>query len=168
MTFKPMTYLVSFTLFVLLFMALGGYVGYGKIADSLLTQAFLDARPISVQAQVVQHAPLLHWEEKVQVQEGLVARIVAENRSPVSITYSDESPSSQPAPRVNAVPLAAHERIEDIRIEPANRYLYVRVFAASQTKSEEITWLYKFDLKKRKLSRHTAVNPILLPAPFKP
>ena len=48
-TFKPMTYLVSFTLFVLTFTALGAYVGYGKIADQLLTQGYLEATPLRMQ-----------------------------------------------------------------------------------------------------------------------
>lgn len=169
MTFKPMTYLVSFTLFVLLFMALGGYVGYGKIADHFLTQGFLDARSINVHVEGDQQGTLLHWEDKVQVQPGLFASIRADNRSvPLSITYSDVTSPAPSSPKVAAIPLAAHEHVEDIRIDAPNRYLYVRVFAAARTKSEEITWLYRFDLKTRKPSRHTAVNPILLPAPFKP
>lgn len=169
MTFKPMTYLVSFTMFVALFMVLGGYVGYGKIADHFLTQGFLDARSISVHVEADQRGTWLHWEDKLQVQPGLLASIRADNRSiPLSISYSDASSPVPSSPEVAAIPLAAHEHVEDIRIDAPNRYLYVRVFAAARTKSEEITWLYRFDLRKRKQARHTAVNPILLPAPFKP
>ena len=49
MKFKPTTYLASFAGFVILFMGLGGYVGYGKIAEHLLVIAYLDALPVNAQ-----------------------------------------------------------------------------------------------------------------------
>lgn len=167
MTFKPMTYLISFTLFVALFMALGGYVGYGKLADHVLTQAYLDAT--SLQVQVDQQGQTLHWEDDVPLPNGTFARITASSRPlPVSIHFPDEPRPAQPGPGINDIPLAANEHTEDIRIDRAGRYLYVRVFAASSVKGQEITWLYRYDLQHRGLSRRTAVNPIMLPAPFKP
>jgi len=170
MTFKPMTYLVSFTLFVMLFMGLGGYVGYSKIADHYLAQSYLDALSINVQVLVDPQGNVLRWEDKVPLPHGVSARIIASNRSlPISIYYSDEpGPTAQPSSGVNGIPLAANERTEDIRIDQAGRYLFARVFAASALKSEGTTWLYKYDLQRRKFLRRTSVNPITLPAPFKP
>jgi hypothetical protein len=66
------------------------------------------------------------------------------------------------------IPLAANERTEDVRIDKAGRYLYARVIAASQIKSKETTWLYKYDLRGRKLVRRASVSPVLLPTPFRP
>ncbi len=170
MTFKPMTYLVSFTMFVLLFMGLGGYVGYGKLADHFLIQAYLEAIPIHAQVQTDPQGPMLRWDEKLPLQRGLVARISAVNRpQPVTVQYSDEAGSSmpQPSPPVG-IPLAVNERTEDVRVDRAGRCLYVRVFAPPELKLKETTWLYRFDLQGRKVSRRTSVNPILLPAPFRP
>jgi hypothetical protein len=164
MTFKPMTYLVSFTLFVMLFMGLGGYFGYGKIADHFLVQAYLDAHSIQSRVQTDAKGNVLRWEEAVSLPQGGVVRISASNRPlPIAIRYSD-APDASGAD----IPLAAHERAEDLRIDPAGRYLYARVFASSDIKLKEATWLCKFDLQKRKVARRTAVNPILLPAPFRP
>ena len=42
MNFKPTTYLASFAGFVILFMGLGGYVGYVKITEHLLIISYLD------------------------------------------------------------------------------------------------------------------------------
>lgn len=170
MTFKPMTYLVSFTLFVLLFMGLGGWFGYGKIADHFLTQAFLDATSINVQVLADQQGQVLRWEDKVPLSQGGFVRILASDRPlPISLAYSGEpGATAQPAPGMQRIPLAANERTEDLRIDKAGRYLYARVFAAASVKAEELTWLYKFDLQGRRLVRRTAVNPILLPAPFLP
>ncbi len=164
MTFKPMTYLVSFTLFVMLFMGLGGYFGYGKIADHFLVQAYLDAHSIQSRVQADAKGNVLRWEETVPLPQGGVVRISASNRPlPIAIRYSDE-----PAASGADIPLAAQERAEDLRIDQAGRYLYARVFASSDIKLKEATWLCKFDLQKRKVARRTAVNPILLPAPFRP
>jgi hypothetical protein len=170
MTFKPMTYLVSFTLFVLLFMVLGGYVGYSKLADHFLTQGYLDALPINSHVQTDPQGRVLCWEDQVLLEQGASARIAASNRSmPISIHYSDEpEPMVQPSPRETLIPLDANERTEDIRVDRASRYLYARVYATSNIKSKETTWLYKFDLKGRRFLRRTSVNPILLPAPFRP
>ncbi len=170
MTFKPTTYLLSFTAFVVLFMGLGGYVGYAKLADLFLARSYLDALSINAQVLVDQQGNVLHWEDQVPLQHGVSARITASNRPlPISIHYSDEpEPTLQPSPRVTGIPLAANERTEDIRIDKASHYLYARVFATSNIKSKEITWLYKYDLQNRKILRRASVNPILLPAPFRP
>lgn len=164
MTFKPMTYLVSFTMFVLLFMALGGYFGYGKIADHFLVQAYLEAHSIQSRVQADAKGNILRWEDTVALPQGTLVRISASNRpQPIAIRYADD---------LNAtgadLPLAANERTEDLRIDQAGRYLYARVFATSDIKLKEATWLCKFDLQKRRVARRTAVNPILLPAPFRP
>jgi hypothetical protein len=169
MTFKPMTYLVSFTLFVLLFMGLGGYVGYHKIADHFLTQAFLDATPLQVHVQADPAGPLLRWEERVALERGESASILATSRSqPISIRYAEAAASPQAPAQEYGIPLAAKERTEDLRVDRAGRYLYARVFAASSLKAEETTWLCKYDLRGRRLLRRIAVNPILLPPPFRP
>jgi hypothetical protein len=170
MTFKPMTYLVSFTAFVMLFMGLGGYVGYAKLADLFLAKAYQEALSLNVHVQVDQQGNLVRWEDQVPLQHGGSASITASNRSlPISIHYSDESePTLQPAPRETGIPLAANERTEDVRIDRAGRYLYARVFATSQIKSKETTWLYKYDLQRRKILRRSSISPILLPAPFRP
>lgn len=169
MTLKPMTYLISFTLFVVLFMGLGGYVGYRKIADHFLVQSFLDATSINVHVLDDQQGKVLRWEDKVVLKSGVFASILASNRlMPISINYSDETSLSRPSSEVNGILLAANERVEDIRIDTVSHYLYARVFATAKMKSQEITWLYRFDLQSRHLSRRIAVNPITLPATFKP
>ena len=169
MTFKPMTYLVSFTAFVVLFMALGGYVGYAKMADLFLAKSYLDALSINSQVLVDQQGHVLRWEDQVPLPHGVSAHITASNRSlPISIHFSGEpEPTLQHSPWVTAVPLAANERTEDIRIDKASRYLYARVFATSNIKSQETTWLYKYDLQNRKILRRASVSPVLLPTPFK-
>ncbi len=170
MTFKPMTYLVSFTAFVMLFMGLGGYVGYAKLADLFLAKAYLDARSIDSHVLVDQAGGVLCWEDQVPLQHGVSARITACNRSqPISIQYSGgPAPMVQTSPGVIDIPLAANEHAEDIRIDKTSRYLYARVFATSNIKSKESTWLYKFDLEGRRILRRASVSPVLLPAPFRP
>ncbi len=170
MTFRPMTYLVSFTLFVMLFTGLGVYIGYGRIADHFLTQSFLDATPIDVHVLADQKGQVQRWEEQLPLANGVSVRISANNRAlAVSIDYSDEpGPTLQPAARIKGIPLAAGERVEDVRVDKAQRCLYARVFAASHIGSKEATWLYKYDLQHRRLLRRTAVNPMMLPAPFRP
>lgn len=170
MTFKPMTYLVSFALFVLLFMALGGYFGYVKIADHFLTQSYLDALSINVHVQVDSQGQVVRWEDTVALPQGRSVRISASNRSlPIAIRYSDDpAPTVQSAPGATDIPLAANERTEDIRIDKASRHLYVRIFSTSNIKAKEATWLVRFDLQKRQVVRRAAVNPILLPATFRP
>ena len=170
MTFKPMTYLVSFTAFVVLFMALGGYVGYAKLADLFLAKSYLDALSINSHVLVDQQGNVLRWEDQVPMQHGVSASITASNRSQlVTIHYSDESASTdQASPRATDIPLAVNERTEDIRVDKTNRYLYARVFATSNIKSKESTWLYKYDLQSRKMLRRAAVSPVLLPTPYRP
>jgi|GEM_PF-443394 len=170
MTFKPTTYLISFAAFVMLFMGLGGYVGYAKMTDLFLAKSYLDA--VSINAHVVedQQGPVLRWEDQVPLSRGACAKITASNRSlPISIRFSDGQGSALPTtPGVALIPMAANERTEDIRIDRANRYLYARVFATSDIKSKESTWLYKYDLEKRRILRHAAVSPVLLPTSFRP
>ena len=170
MTFKPMTYLVSFTAFVMLFMGLGGYFGYVKLAEHFLVQAYLDALPINAHVQAGQQGNMLFWREQVPLPDGTFASISASNRDQsLSIHYSGE-PTAQAQPTSGAadLPLVAKEHTEDIRIDQARRYLYARVLATSNLKAKETTWLYKYDLRSRKPLRRTAVNPLLLPTPFRP
>jgi hypothetical protein len=170
MTFKPMTYLISFTLFVVVFMGLGGYVGYQKLADHYLVQGYLEAVPINAQLQTDRQGQLLHWDDQVPLQQGLVARIDACNRSrPITIQYSNGSGAVMPAPSpLTGIALGPDERTEDVRVDRSGHYLYARVFTPSGIKAKEATWLYKYDLLGRGVSRRTSVNPILLPAPFRP
>jgi len=169
MTFKPMTYLVSFTVFVVLFMALGGYVGYGKIADHFLTQSFLDATSINSHVVADRQGNMVCWEDKLPLQNGVVVYVAACNRSaPISIRFADESKLATSSLKVDDITLAANEHTEDVRLDQTRHYLYARTLKASGSKTQEITWLYKYDLQRRELSRRTAVNPIMLPAPFKP
>ena len=170
MTFKPMTYLVSFTAFVMLFMGLGGYVGYAKLADLFLAKAYLDARSIHSHVLVDQPGNVLRWEDQVPLQHGGVAHITASNRpQPISIHYPDGSERAlQASPGMTDIPLAANELTEDIRVDRTSRYLYARVFATSNIKSKETTWLYKYDLQSRKILRRASVSPVLLPTPFRP
>ena len=164
MTFKPTTYLTSFAMFVILFMGTGVYLGWQKISDHLLAQAYLEAAPIRVQVAADGQGPLLGWEDRVPLAGGAFVRIAATNRtSAVAIQYSDD-PASQGA----GIPLAAHERTEDIRVDRTGRYLYLRVLGTSAIKAKETTWLFKFDLQRRGLRRRTSVNPILLPPRFQP
>lgn len=157
-TFKPMTYLVSFTLFVLTFTALGAYVGYGKIADQLLTQAFLEATPLRLQVRPDPQGPTLTWDERVALPQGGDLRVVAGQRPP-AITI-DGAPAG--------LLMGAQERPEDLRIDAGGRYLFARTLTPAKVKAEETTWICKFDLKRRRLVRRTSVNQILLPAPFRP
>jgi len=157
-TFKPMTYLVSFTLFVLTFTALGAYVGFGKIADQLLTQAYLEATPLRMQVFPDPQGSTLTWDERVTLTRGDFVRVVAGQRPP-AITIDGVAAG---------LLLTAQERPEDLRIDAGGRYLYARLLTPAKTKAEEITWLCKYDLKRRRLARRTSVNPVLLPAPFRP
>lgn len=166
-TFKPMTYLVSFTLFVLTFTALGAWVGYGKIADQILTQAYLDATPIRVQVLPDPQGPSLRWDERVPLPQGGFARVVADPGAP-AITIDEADLPGVRAQASPSIPLATRARVEDLRIDPKGRYLYARILTAAKTRAEETTWLCKYDLKRRRLARRTSVNPILLPAPFRP
>jgi len=170
MTFKPMTYLVSFAIFVMVFMGLGGYVGYSKIADHFLAQAFLDSLPIQAQVQSDQQGNVVRWEGRVPLPQGEFASIAASNRSaPIEIRFSGEPASgSTPPMRATAIPLAANERTEDLRLDKANRYLFARVFATSPIKEKETTWLLRYDLQSRRVVRRATTNPILLPRPFRP
>jgi len=164
MTFKPMTYLVSFSLFVMLFMALGGYFGYGRIADHFLVQAFLEAHPLPSRVQADAKGNLLRWEDTVVLPQGTLVRISASNRPlPIAIRYADA-----PDATGTDLPLAALERVEDLRLDRSGRYLYARVFAPSEIKQKEATWLCRFDLHQRRIARRAAVNAILLPAPYRP
>ncbi len=166
MTIKPWTYLISFTLFVMIFMALGGWVGYVKIAEHLLTQGYLDASSLQTQLLPDPGGPLLRWEDRVALPQGGFASISASRRAePLSIRYTAPG---QPQAGLLEIPLASNERTEDVRLDRANRYLYARVFATSTIPDKETTWLYKYDLQKRQIVRRTSVNPILLPAPFRP
>jgi hypothetical protein len=169
-TIKPMTYLVSFTLFVLMFMGLGGYVAYGKFADHLLTQAYLEATPVNVHVFGDRQGMGLRWEDGVSLQNGASARITATDRSfQISIEYSDEpGPRALPLSPSDALALTAGQRIEDIRIDKNARHLYARVCSASSIQSKETTWIYKYDLQRRRLLRRASANPVILPAPFRP
>ena len=145
MTFKPMTYLVSFTAFVLLFMGLGGWVGYTKLAEHFLAQAYLEALPIRLSVQRDEKGAVVRWQDKVALQAGVSVGITASNRAqPILIEVVEEpAPAMHSATGSTGIPLAANERTEDVRLDRANRYLYARV-------------------------RRTSVKPILLPAPFRP
>jgi hypothetical protein len=170
MTLKPMTYLVSFTAFVMLFMGLGGYVGYAKLADLFLAKAYLEASSINVHVLADPQGHVVCWEERVPLQHGESASITASSRSlPISIHYSGgPEPTLQRSPGETRIPLAANERTEDVRIDKTGRYLYARVFATSEIKSKETTWLYKYDLRNRRILRRGSVSPIMLPPPFRP
>ncbi len=166
MTIKPWTYLISFTLFVMIFMALGGWVGYVKIAEHLLTQGYLDASSLQTQLLPDPGGPLLRWEDRVALPQGGFASISASRRAePLSIRYTAPG---QPQAGLLEIPLASNERTEDVRVDRAGRYLFLRVLTGAKLKSEEATWLCKVDLQKRRLVRRSSVNPILLPTPFRP
>lgn len=168
MRFKPMTYLVSFTLFVMLFMGLGGYVAYLKFTEHFLVQGYLDAVSIDAHVQSDKEGKLLNWQGRLSQPEGIVVSITGSNRpAPIRIRYSDE-PAAQAASPARDIPLAANERTQDIRIDRSGQWLYARVFATSDLKSRETTWLIKYDLRRRAILRRASVNPILLPAPFRP
>jgi hypothetical protein len=170
LTIKPMTYLVSFTLFVLMFMGLGGYVGYRMLVGHFMAQSFLDATPIDVHIVPDPLGNRLCWDDRILLPQGGYAHVTANNQSPqISIVYSDgPNPSAPPPSLSNAMVLATHERAEDIRIDKARHYLYARVYSASDIKSKETTWLYKYDLRRRRLLRRASVNPLILPVPFRP
>lgn len=164
MSFKPTTYLTSFAMFVILFMGTGVYLGWQKISDHLLAQAYLEAAPIQLHVGADGQGPLLQWDDRVPLAGGAFVRITAANRSQaITIQYS-----GAPAGQGNGLLLAAHERAEDLRVDRAGRYLYIRVLGTSAIKAKETTWLFKFDLQRRGLRRRTSVNPILLPPRFQP
>jgi len=170
MKFKPTTYLASFAGVVILFMGLGGYVGYVKIAEHLLVIAYLDALPVNARVQAGPQGNVLCWEDKLPQPRGAFVSITADNRGlPIAIQYSDEAGlTAQPASRGAVLPMAVNEHTEDLRVDPAGRFLFARVLAASDIPSREITWLYKYDIQRRRWLRRTSVNPILLPTPFRP
>ena len=170
MKFKPTTYLASFAAFVILFMGLGGYVGYVKIAEHLLVIAYLDALPVNARIQPGPQGNVLCWEDKLPQAQGAFVSLSADNRGlPIAIQYSDEPRlPGQSAPRGTLLPMAANERVEDLRADEAGRYLFARVLAASSVPSKETTWLCKYDFRRRRWVRRTSVNPNLLPTPFRP
>lgn len=170
MKFKPTTYLASFAGFVILFMGLGGYVGYVKIAEHLLVISYLDALPVNARVQAGPQGNVLCWEDKVPQPQGAFVSLSADSRSlPLAILYSDEARlPAQPGFRGAVLPLAANEHTEDLRLDPTGRYLFARVHASSNIPAKESTWLYKYDFRQRKWLRRTSVNPILLPTPFRP
>jgi hypothetical protein len=166
MTIKPWTYLISFTLFVMVFMALGGWVGYVKIAEHFLTQGYLDASSLQTQLLADQEGPLLRWEDRVALAQGGFASISASRRAePLRIRFATPA---QPQAGLLEIPLATNERTEDVRVDHAGRYLFLRILTGAKLKTEETTWLCKIDLQKRRLVRRSSVNPILLPVPFRP
>jgi hypothetical protein len=170
MKFKPTTYLASFAGFVILFMGLGGYVGYVKITEHLLVISYLEALPINARVQTDPQGNRLCWEDKVPQPRGAFVSISADSRNlPIAIQYSEGArPSAQPDSRGVVLPMAANEHTEDLRLDPAGRYLFARVLASSNIPSKATTWLYKYDFQRRKWLRRTSVNPILLPTPFRP
>lgn len=170
MKFKPTTYLASFAAFVILFMGLGGYVGYVKIAEHLLVIAYLDALPVNARIQPGPQGNVLCWEDKLPQPQGAFVSVTADNRGlPITIHYSDEARlPGQPASREILLPMAANEHAEDLRIDQAGRYLFARVLATSNIPSKETTWLHKYDFQRRRWLRRTSVNPVLLPTPFRP
>lgn len=167
MTFKPMTYLVSFTLFVATFTALGAWVGYGKIADQLLTQAYHDAMPVRVQVVAGPQGPALRWDERLPLPQGGFARVTA-GAGLGSIGIDEAGGAGLAAQATPGIPLGAPERVEDLRVDARGRYLYARILTTAKTRAEETTWICKYDLKRGRVARRTSVNPILLPAPFRP
>lgn len=170
MTFKPTTYLLSFAAFVLLFMGLGGYLGFGRIREHFLVQAFLQATPLPFQVRDNPAGGAPRWEALVPLPQGGPVHILAQDRtSPLSLEFSNGSgPGTQVALPVRGLAQSAQGRLEDLRIDQAGRRLYARVLAASEIKSKETVWLCEIDLQDRRLLRSTAVNPILLPAAFRP
>jgi len=101
---------------------------------------------------------VLSWDERVALPQGGFVRVVASQRPPVIAIDGTAA----------GLLLATQERPEDLRIDAGGRYLYARLLTPAKTKAEETTWICKYDLKRRRLGRRTSVNPILLPAPFRP
>ena len=170
MRFKPMTYLVSFTLFVATFTALGGWVGWRRIADHLLAQAYLEATPLDVQVQADASGRALRWEARVPLTgvatPGGAARVLAGTRLPaVEIDF----PAGVATPGVrDRLPLAAREQVEDLRTDREGRLLFVRVHAASPDPDLESTWIWRYDLRARRLTARRAIQARTLPVPFRP
>lgn len=170
MKFKPTTYLASFAAFVILFMGLGGYAGYVKIAEHLLVIAYLEALPANARLQPGPQGNVLCWEDKLPQPQGAFVSFSADNRGlPIAIEYSGEPRlPGQPASRGSLLPMTPSERVEDLRIDEAGRFLFARVRASSSIPSKETTWLHKYDFQRRQWVRCTSVNPNLLPTPFRP
>ena len=161
LTLKPMTYLVSFTLFVILILILGGWAAVQWMGDHFLTGGFLEAAPLRVQVVQDGPAPALHWEDKVPLPGGAYARITATSRSgSLTIAWSDLP--GQP------LLLPTGERVEDLRLDPSGRYLYARAFAPSGLPGKDSTWICKVDLHGRRLVRRAITSPALLPRPYRP
>lgn len=158
---KPMTYLVSFTLFVMVVLVLGGWAAVQWMGDHVLTGGFLEAVPLRVEVVQEGPGPALHWEDKVALPGGAYARITASSRSgALAIAWSDRP--GQPL----LVPAGA--RVEDLRLDPSGRYLFVRAFAPSGLPGKDSTWLCKVDLHARRPLRRALTSPALLPLPYRP
>ncbi len=165
--FTPTTYLASFAAFVVVFMGLGLYLGYGRIADHLLAQGFLEARPLPAQLQADGQGPRLRWDERVPLAAGGFARIRAEGGSG-AIVLAFAAHASAPEAASDRLDLGAQARTQDLRLDGGGRHLFARVFVRGGQPGLETTWLLKYDLQGRRLVRRAAVLPALLPAPFKP
>mgnify|MGYP006379125681 CR=1 FL=1 len=100
----------------------------------------------------------VYTDERVALAQGGFVRVAASQRPPGLDIDGVAS----------GLLLTAQERPEDLRIDAGGRYLFARLLTPARTRAEEITWLCKYDLKHRRLARRTSVNPVLLPAPFRP
>lgn len=167
MNFTPTTYLTSFAGFVAVFMGIGLYLGYGRMADHLLVQGYLEARPLAVQVQADGQGPALRWDERVPLVAGGFARVTADGRSGL-VALAFAAHASAPLTGADRLDLGAQARIQDLRLDAGSRHLFARIFLRGGQPGLETTWLLKYDLQGRRLVRRAAVLPAMLPAPFTP
>lgn len=165
--FTPTTYLASFAAFVAVFMGIGLYLGYGRMADHLLAQGYLEARPLGAQVQADGQGPLLRWDERVPLSSGGFARIRADGRTGAIVLAFAAQPSA-PETAGDRLDFGSQARTEDLRLDGGGRHLFARVYVRGGQPGLETTWLLKYDLQGRRLARRAAVLPAMLPAPFKP
>lgn len=169
MTFSGRTYLFSFTGFVLIFLGLGIYFGSMKIRDHFQAKAFLDAVPLQTRLVEVGGGRGLRWDAVLPAGGNLSARVQGGGpEQPVTIRYSDD-PGPWDAPGWVLLPVAAHERVEDLRLDPDRGRLFIRLRGRSAgTPALETTWICTFDLARRRMVRKASMSPAMLPPPYLP
>jgi len=165
--FTPTTYLASFAAFVALFLGLGLVLGYGRIADHLLAQGYLEARPLPPQVQADGTGTRLRWDERLPLASGGFARVRADGRSgAIELAFAAASSAAESA--AERLDLGPQAGTQDLRLDAGGRHLFARLHVRGGQPGLETTWLLKYDLRDRRLLRRAAVLPAMLPAPFKP
>jgi hypothetical protein len=152
-TFKPMTYFVSFISFVVTFFILGLVWGASKVQDYRMVQAYTQAVSLKPFVQPDAFPRLLRWEQDLAA--GSV-HLSATNQ-PASLALV------RPGAAPQALALDTQGRLRDLRV--GGDVLYARVGLSSPLRPEETDFLQIWDLRSGKPLRQMRTSPGLLPPP---